>query len=171
MLTLLRLFSFTSLLLVAAIFGFFYAWVCSTMWGLDGLDPRVAIAAMQAMNASVRNAVFAPAFFATPFVLILTGLIAWRMKLTIAAVLFTAAGLIYLGGGMGLTLLVNVPMNVALGLVVIPDDIATAQEIWSAYSPPWQRYNMVRTMVSGLALLLTGGGIYQVGVGNALQSR
>ena len=38
-----------------AISGFFYAWVCSTMWGLDDADPRVAIAAMQAMNASVRK--------------------------------------------------------------------------------------------------------------------
>ena len=47
--------------LSAAIFGFFYAWVCSTMWGLDQTDPVVAITAMQAMNASVRNAVFAPA--------------------------------------------------------------------------------------------------------------
>ncbi len=58
-----------SLIFTGAIFGFFYAWVCSTMWGLDAADPRVAIAAMQAMNASVRNAVFAPAFFGTPVVL------------------------------------------------------------------------------------------------------
>ncbi len=47
----------TSITLSGAIFGFFYAWVCSTMWGLDQADPRVAIASMQAMNASVRNAV------------------------------------------------------------------------------------------------------------------
>ena len=33
-----------SLLLGGAIFGFFYAWVCSTMWGLDAADPFVAIA-------------------------------------------------------------------------------------------------------------------------------
>ena len=61
-----------SLTLSAAIFGFFYAWVCSTMWGLDAADPRVAIGAMQAMNASVRNAVFAPIFFGTPFALAAT---------------------------------------------------------------------------------------------------
>ncbi len=58
-----------AVLLTGAIFGFFYAWVCSTMWGLDDADPRVAIAAMQAMNASVRNAVFFPAFFLTPVAL------------------------------------------------------------------------------------------------------
>ena len=63
--SLMRPLALLSLLLSAALFGFFYAWVCSTMWGLDMADPRVAIAAMQAMNASVRNAVFAPAFFGT----------------------------------------------------------------------------------------------------------
>lgn len=62
---LLYLFAFLSLMLSGAIFGFFYAWVCSTMWGLDRAAPQVAIQAMQTMNASVRNAVIAPAFFGT----------------------------------------------------------------------------------------------------------
>ena len=67
-----RILPLASLLLAAAIFGFFYAWVCSTMWGLDAAAPEIAIKAMQAMNASVRNAVFFPAFFLTPIVLALT---------------------------------------------------------------------------------------------------
>ena len=71
-------FVLSSMLLSAAIFGFFYAWVCSTMWGLDSTDPRVAIKAMQAMNASVVNGIFAPAFFATPVMLAITGVILWR---------------------------------------------------------------------------------------------
>lgn len=169
--TLLRLSAFTSLLLSGAIFGFFYAWICSTMWGLDVIDPRIAIAAMQAMNASVRNAVFAPAFFATPFVLILTGGIAWRMQHHRPAILFALAGVVYLLGGMVLTIAVNVPMNVALGQITIPDDIAVAQQIWDDYSPDWQRYNIIRTILSGLALLMTGIGIFQLGVGNDLSKR
>ena len=32
-----------ALLHSGAIFGFFYAWICSTMWGLDAADPNVAI--------------------------------------------------------------------------------------------------------------------------------
>ncbi|MEX0278502.1 MAG: hypothetical protein AB3N19_13365, partial [Ruegeria sp.] len=68
--------SMLSLLSIGAIFGFFYAWVCSTMWGLDAANPRTAIAAMQAMNASVRNAVFFPAFFLTPVILGATAFIA-----------------------------------------------------------------------------------------------
>lgn len=139
------------------------------MWGLDAMDPRIAIAAMQAINASVRNIVFAPAFFGTGFVLILTSVFAWRVNLAKPAILFMMAGLVYLCGGMILTIMVNVPMNVALGLVVIPDDIDLAQQIWSNYSEPWQTYNIIRTVASAVALLLTGLGIYQIGVGNGAQ--
>ncbi len=145
-----------SLLLSGGIFGFFYAWICSTMWGLDAADPAVAIGAMQAMNASVRNAVFAPAFFGTPFALILTGLVARGQGRTRSAMAFLLAGGIYLLGGLVLTMAVNVPMNEALALVAIPQDSAAAQRIWTEYSAPWQVWNITRTCASGIALALTG---------------
>ena len=145
-----------SLLLSGAIFGFFYAWICSTMWGLDAADPKVAIAAMQAMNGSVRNAVFAPAFFGTPFVLILTALVAKRHSRTRAASAFLAAGVIYFFGGLIATMMVNVPMNEALALVTSPDDPATAAQIWADYSRKWQVWNIARTVASGISLMLTG---------------
>ncbi|WP_080793606.1 hypothetical protein [Corynebacterium pacaense] len=50
----------SAVLLTGLIARFFYAWVCSTMWG-----------PMQEMNASVSNAVFFPVFFLTPLVLII----------------------------------------------------------------------------------------------------
>ena len=71
------LISLHSLLLCGAIFGYFYAWICPTPWGLDQIDPNTAITAMQAMNASVRNVVFAPVFFATPVVLLASALLAF----------------------------------------------------------------------------------------------
>lgn len=155
-------FSLLSLLLSGAIFGFFYAWVCSTMWGLDAADPAIAISAMQAMNASVRNVVFAPAFFGTPFVLIVAAMLAWFCRLKAAAVIFASAGLLYLFGGMMLTLAVNVPMNEALAAVSIPNDAAEARRIWEDYSGPWQFWNAVRTAVSGLTLALTGFAIFKL---------
>ena len=142
---------FASLLLGAAIFGFFYAWVCSTMWGLDAADPRVAIAAMQAMNASVRNAAFAPAFFGTAPAFLLTALV--TRKNHRAAWLFLAAGLIYGLAAMGLTMAINVPMNETLAATAIPADPAQAAEIWQAYSQPWQMWNQIRTATSGAAFL------------------
>lgn len=155
--------SLLGILLVGAIFGFFYAWICSTMWGLDATDPRVAIQAMQDMNASVRNIVFMPAFFATPFVLIAAGMLALRAAARAAAGWFVAAGLLYLFGGMILTFVVNVPMNEALALLEVPETEAEARAVWEAYSQPWQRWNLTRTVFSGLALLCAAIGLYRLG--------
>ena len=158
----LYIFSFVSLLLSGAIFGFFYAWICSTMWGLDAADPSVAISAMQAMNASVRNIVFAPAFFGTPFVLFATAMLAWLSRLKPAAFLFATAGLVYLFGAMILTMAVNVPMNEALAAIAVPGETSEAKRIWQEYSEPWQFWNTVRTLVSGVTLALTGMAIFKL---------
>lgn len=143
-----------SLMLCAAIFGFFYAWVCSTMWGLDVADPRIAISAMQAMNASVRNAVFAPAFFGTPLVLAATAGLLWARNYKISARFFALSGVVYLCFGLILTMAVNVPMNEALAVIAVPEDITAAKTIWQDYSKPWQVWNQSRTVASGLAFLL-----------------
>lgn len=147
-----------SLMLSAAIFGFFYAWICSTMWGLDQIDPRTAITAMQGMNASVRNIVFAPAFFGTPFVAALTGIALWISGHRPTALFFGAGALIYGLFGMVLTMVVNVPMNEALALTPVPDDQDTARAIWDAYSHRWQGWNIARTIASGAAFLLMAYG-------------
>ena len=152
--------SMVSLLSIGAIFGFFYAWVCSTMWGLDATDPRVAITAMQAMNASVRNPVFFPAFFLTPVILAMTGLIALRLGKKRPAVLFAASAALYVAGALLVTVVVNVPMNEALAQVAVPNDSQTASAIWQEYSASWQVWNTFRTLVSGVSLLLTGLAIY-----------
>ncbi|WP_424931713.1 DUF1772 domain-containing protein [Amaricoccus macauensis] len=152
----------TALILHGAIFGFFYAWVCSTMWGLDTLPPLTAIEAMRAMNGSVRNAVFAPAFFATPFVSLAVAAWAWRSGRANAARRFAAAGIVYLLGGLVLTMAVNVPMNEALALVALPENTEALRQIWEAYSGPWQVWNQIRTIFSGIALLLAGMGLLKL---------
>lgn len=152
--------SLLSLLSTGAIFGFFYAWVCSTMWGLDATDPRTAIAAMQAMNASVRNAVFFPAFFLTPAILVATAVIAAGQIRKRSAVQFGLAAILYIVGAFLVTATVNVPMNEALAEVVVPADTEQAREIWQNYSASWQVWNLLRTIMSGVCLILTGLGIY-----------
>lgn len=152
-----------SLLLTAALFGFFYAWVCSTMWGLDAADPRIAIPAMQAMNASVRNAIFAPAFFGTPAILLLTTAMLFLSAQRPAALWFGVATLLVIALSFILTLAVNVPMNEALALLEEPQDRATAQDIWDAYSPDWQLWNQIRTAATGVAVLCVGVGLTKLG--------
>lgn len=142
-----------ALLLTGAIFGFFYAWVCSTMWGLDAADPRVAIAAMQAMNASVRNWAFFPAFFLTPVVLAAAAGLAWRESRRRSALWLGSAAFLYAGGALALTMLVNIPMNEALAATPVPATAEEARAVWAAYSPTWQVWNTVRTFASGIALV------------------
>jgi uncharacterized membrane protein len=153
-----RSFLLLSLLETGAIFGFFYAWVCSTMWGLDGAPPEIAIAAMQAMNASVRNGVFAVSFFGTPLVLLATVILAFVTAHRRAGVILAAA-LVFSVTSVVATMAVNVPMNQALALVSLPSD--RAAEIWAAYSGPWQLWNSLRTLTSGVALLLVGVALMQ----------
>lgn len=152
-----RLLFLPALLLNGAIFGFFYAWVCSTLWGLDALPPEVAIRAMQGMNASVRNAVFAPAFFGTGPILLVTAVLALARGARQAAGWLAAAGLVYICGAMMPTLLINVPMNAALALV--DPEGPDAAGLWQAYSARWQVWNGARTLAAGLALACTGLGL------------
>lgn len=156
---LMRFSALIALLLTGAIFGFFYAWVCSTMWGLDNADPRVAIQAMQAMNQSVRNAVFAPAFFGTPIALSIAAGLAWLGGRRLAMAFFAASAIVYFCFGLVLTMMVNVPMNEALALASPIVDQAVAAETWLAYSGKWQFWNQMRTIASGIALLLCGAGM------------
>ena len=152
-----------SVLFCGAIFGFFYAWVCSTMWGLDATDPQIAIAAMQAMNASVRNPVFAPAFFGTPIVLVATALFAFLGAQKEAAACFLLAAVVYVAGGFFPTIVANVPMNETLARTEIPKDLDEARAIWTSYSSTWQVWNQTRTVASGIALLLAAVGLYRLG--------
>ena len=160
---LLRPLAILALLHAGAIFGFFYAWVCSTMWGLDAADPNVAIPAMQAMNASVRNPVFALGFFGTPVVLAAAALTAWRTEERRGALLFASAGLLYVLGAMVPTVTINVPLNEVLAALETPLGTAAAREAWQAYSGPWQFWNAVRAIAGGGALLLVGWSVMRMG--------
>lgn len=151
---------FLSLLLSGAIFGFFYAWVCSTMWGLDTLDPNTAIAAMNAMNISVGNGVFMPAFFGTPVALILTSIIALLSGQRKVAFWIGAGAFVYIVGAFIPTASINVPMNIALEAYSDPLPLEQAQSIWDAYLPRWQFWNIARTFASGITLLMVGLGLY-----------
>ena len=152
-----------ALLHSGAMFGFFYAWVCSTMWGLDTADPNVAISAMQAMNASVRNPVFALGYFGTPLVLATVALAAWKGEERRATILFGAGSLLYVLGVMVPTSMVNVPLNETLAAVEAPLAGPRAEQVWLSYSAPWQFWNTIRAAVAGAALLLAGAGILGLG--------
>jgi len=152
-------FLLTALTFSAAIFGFFYAWVCSIMWGLDQMVPSAAIEAMNAMNASVRNGVFMPAFFGTPIVLVLVSALAWGTQRKTVALWLVAAALTYVLGAFIPTATVNVPMNQALMTTDMTQDADALAQIWATYSAKWQVWNIARTVASGVSLLMVGAAL------------
>lgn len=152
--------SLLSLLMSGAIFGFFYAWVCSTMWGLDTLAPNAAIAAMNAMNISVRNAVFFPAFFGTPVILFAAAVLTHLSNHRKTAAFFAVGAAIYVFGAFLPTANINVPMNIALEVYAEPLPKAEAQAIWNDYSARWQFWNIARSIASGVTLLMVGFGLH-----------
>ena len=145
-----------SLGLTGGIAGFFYAYACSVMFGLEAIDPRHAIVAMQGINATVSNAAFAPAFFGTPVAALITALLFAARGRRKAAWLMAAAALVYVAGAFLPTLLINVPMNEALAVTTVPESLTEAARVWSDYARPWIWWNIVRTAFSLLALLLVG---------------
>lgn len=148
-----------AVILAGAIFGFFYAWLCSAMWGLDEIDPRMAITAMQAINARVQNVVFFPAFFLTPAALAVAAIFLAMQGFRQVALWFVAATIVYIVLGMGVTLFGNVPMNEKLAATPVPDDLEQARAIWQDYSRKWQQWNLIRTIGSGLSLALAAFGL------------
>lgn len=143
-----RSLSLASLLLTGAIAGFFYAYWCSVMMGLDAAGPEAATAAMQGINRTVRNPMFAPAFFGPLLVLPLAAVAAVLAGSRIAAVWLAAACVLYGAGAFLPTLTINVPMNNAFA--------AAPASAWATYADQWGYWNGVRTIMSFAALAAVG---------------
>jgi uncharacterized membrane protein len=115
---------------------------------------------MNAINATVRNAVFAPSFFG-PAIAGLLLFVVYGRDSAAPAWFARAAALAYIIGGFGLTLAVNVPMNEALAAAATPVATAAAFELWTGYSVPWTAWNTARTAFSfisfGLLLMALMG--------------
>jgi uncharacterized membrane protein len=143
-----RSLSLTSLLLMGAIAGFFYAYWYSVMIGLDAAGPEAATAAMQGINATVRNAMFAPAFFGPLAVVPAAALATIFSGARGAALWLAAAFLTYAIGAFAVTLWISVPMNNAFA--------AASPGEWPRYLGDWSFWNGVRTVASFAALALVG---------------
>jgi uncharacterized membrane protein len=132
--------------------GFFYAYACSVTLGLALLPDEQYIEAMQAINATVRNGLFAFSFFGAVLALLLALAVHLPRLRSRRFVLIALAAVLYIGGGFMGTFLVNVPMNEELARVDEAAPAALAQ-IRAEYESPWNFWNGVRTVFSSLALL------------------
>ena len=132
--------------------GFFYAYACSVTLGHALLSDEQYIEAMQAINATVRNAVFAFSFFGAVLSLLVALAVHLPRLRSRRFILIAGAAVLYIGGGFMVTFLVNVPMNEELARVGEVGPAALAQ-IRAEYEGPWNFWNGVRTVFSSLAFL------------------
>jgi uncharacterized membrane protein len=126
--------------------GLFFIFSVCIMGALGRLPAEQGIAAMQAINVVIVNPIFLLAFLGTAVlsVLILVG------GFTVggsARVYLIAGALLFLGGTILVTIIVNVPMNDALQALE-PRSEAAAQLWSSTYLIDWVRWNHVRTLSS-----------------------
>lgn len=134
--------------------GFFYAYACSVMVGLARTDDHTFIATMQSINATVRNAGFAPSFFGALGLTVTAAGVAARRRsptcgpLVVAAVLYAAAFTI--------TMAFSVPLNDDLAAAGDPDQMTNLAAVRDDYEGPWVTWNLLRTLLStgGLIALI-----------------
>lgn len=136
--------------LTGLIAGLFYSYSCSVNLGLGRLDDKDYLGAMQSINAAILNPAFFVGFMGTLILLpAVAGSIYASNGASLSFWLLLAAGLLYIAGAFGITLLGNVPLNEALASFRI--DTATAAELAAQrnrFEVPWNRLHTIRTIAS-----------------------
>lgn len=134
--------------------GFFYAYASSVTLGHALLPDEQYLETMQAINATVRNGVFAFSFFGAVVSLLLALAVHAPRPRSRRFVLVVLAAVLYIGGGFMVTFLINVPMNEELARVSVGElGPAALERVREGYEGPWNFWNGVRTVFSTLAFL------------------
>lgn len=122
--------------------GFLFAFSVGIMTALGGLPGEQGAATMRAINRDVLNPAFLGFFVGTGLVCVALG---GTVVVTGGPVLAVVAAGLYLVGVLGVTGVVNVPLNNALGAGRVP---------WDDHRVRWTRWNHVRVVAGAGALVL-----------------
>jgi uncharacterized membrane protein len=133
--------------------GLFYAFSCAVNLGLASQPDASYVATMQAINRRIQNPVFFASFFGAACLLLLALLLALPRRHSPRFPLIALACALYLGGGILLTVVGNVPLNERLDAVAsdaTQDELARAR---AAYEGPWNAWHTARTAASTFAFI------------------
>lgn len=156
MLTVTLIAAFLNLLLLGAVFGVFFTYSNSIIPGLNQTDPEKAVETMRKMNVAIINPTFMATFIGPVLTSTATAILMLTQDEPQAATLYFTAAAIYFLGCHAVTGKINIPLNNTL-----ENNTSTNwQTRWSNFSPKWRRWNTVRTLSSGTALLLCTTGLY-----------
>ncbi|WP_312472801.1 MULTISPECIES: anthrone oxygenase family protein [Brucella] len=133
--------------------GIFYAFSSFVMAALARIPANAGISAMQSINITVINGTFFAVFFGTALLclaIIALGLMGFG---SLSKWTMIGAG-IYLIGTIGVTMILNVPLNDQLA--VMDANAAASADVWIAYVRDWTLWNHVRAVAALVAALMLG---------------
>ena len=126
--------------------GVFFVFSVAIMPAFARLPARHGVAAMQTINVTIVRAPFITAFIGTAVLCVA------QVVLAPTDVLGVAGAALYVVGGLGVTMGLNVPLNNRLTAV----DADAPDGFWSVYARRWTVWNHVRTAAClAAAALLT----------------
>jgi uncharacterized membrane protein len=132
----------------ALVAGVMFAFSTSVMPALGRRPAPEGIAAMQAMNSAILNPVFGLAFGGA-------ALLCAALAVTVDeshALLRGVGAALYVVGTFGVTMAINVPMNVELDAADAAAPEGTA--VWRRYLRRWTAWNTLRTILGAAASAL-----------------
>lgn len=128
--------------------GVFFAFSSFVMGALGRLPKPQGIAAMQAINVAVLNPVFLGLFLGTGAAA--AGAAVLALVSGAGAGWAVAGTVLYMAGGIGVTVARNVPLNEGLARADPASEEAVA--LWDAYLVRWTAWNHVRTVACAAAM-------------------
>ena len=129
--------------------GVFFAFSSFVMPALARIRPEHGIAVMQSINLTVINPGFMLALFGTASLGLVLGIGAITRWGQPGQAYVVAAGILYVLGSAGVTMVCNVPLNDALAAVQGTSPDGTT--LWARFLKDWTFWNHVRTVASTAA--------------------
>ena len=124
--------------------GLFFIFSVCIMAALARLAPAEGIRAMQSINRVIINALFMAVFMGSALlsaVLVTVAVLQWE---TPGVGWALAGGIVYLVTSIGVTMIVNVPLNNQIERT--DADSAEGQALWARYLDVWTKWNHVRSV-------------------------
>lgn len=131
--------------------GLFFIFSICIMRAFGTLPAAEGMAAMNAINVVIQNPLFFLVFMGTALLALIIAVLA-LLQGAPGGYLATAGALVFLIGSIGVTIVINVPMNEALAAVDPTSPQAAA--LWDRYLGRWTNWNHVRSIASLAAMML-----------------
>lgn len=135
----------TSVLTFATMAGVYFSFSIFVMRALNTLPDHEATAAMNAINRVILTSWFMPLFFGSSLLAVLC---IWsgvaNSATPLQGALLAAAGISYVLGMLGVTMLFNVPLNTRLAKSGLTESVGKEAISWSDYYRDWLTFNHIR---------------------------